>query len=723
MPELCWFEAVPPRDTSLPKVTAVVRTLAGRSHYGLRRLQPLVVFEMWLHPDHVRWLVGCEEHAARTLPGEFMAQLPGLVLMPVDEPDRPHPVTARELRFSSLTYPLRLDTASAVTAGLLRAGDDLHDGEAVVVQFVVGPSHVFDRVPTRQTPLDLLGFTAPREPDSGERQAFKQKVAEPLVGVRGRIGAVAAEPRWAGGLLRPVLAALSLANGAHGRLSASQQSTRTAAQLVRVMGRARTWSGIVNAAELSALIGWCNDGLEAATLPSGFPPPPAALLATSDDTKPATAVRLLGTSTHPGSRGNNVWLPFASYAASAHVTGPPGVGKSTLLATWGLNEAQAGRSLWIMEPKGDLVADVISRLPAERHDDLVVVDPGADGPVVGINPLAGTRKDAERRADSMLHLFRELFGTAIGPRSADTLLHGLIAICRLDDGTLPDVVAFLTNPGFRRRVLTKVADPLILSPWAAWFDGLSDGEQQQVVAPVMNKLRALVSRPQVRRFLSVAHPRFRLADLFESPKIVLVNLNAGAIGEAAALIGALLLNQLWEEIQRQTTKPPTQRREVSVIVDEFPNFVAGLDFVDVLARARGAKTSFTLANQHLRQVSGELQEAILANVRTRASFRPAEGDAATLARVLGKPVTKEDLERLPAFHAVARVLVDGAPSAPFEVATAALPEPSVDAEALRRTSAERYGVDPNELDAAVLERWQGSGATPDGPIGARRKRS
>ncbi len=718
-----WYETFPPRGMTLPDVTAVTRVLVGRPRFGVLGLQPMVVFELWLYKDRTRWLVGMDERVAASLPAQFSAQCPGLDFTALDNSDRPQPITGRELRFRSLAYPVRLDVAEGVTAALLTHHAKLHPDEAAVVQWVVGPSQYLTDYPVQQTPLDFLGFTRPPEPDANDKLAWKHKLREPVFGVRGRVGAVAGDLRRAASLTRPIFSALSLVNEAHARVQTSPQSSRIATQIPRVMGRVRTWSGMLNAAELASLMGWSVGTLELVGNTGVFAPPPATFLTTKDKTH-KTVTRALGVSTHPANRGARVAVPWSSYAAHTHVIGPPGVGKSTLLARWALDEAKAGRSVVVIEPKGDLVTDILERLPKRRHDDLVVIDPGTiDLPVVGINPLAGPREDAERRADSLLHVFRALFGSAIGPRSADVLLHALILAARLPDGCLTDVLPILTVPAFRQRVVRQVGDPLVIAQWATWFEELSEQQRGQIVAPIANKLRAISSRPNVRRLFGQPRPKYTIDDVFARPRVVLVNLNAGQIGpDTAAIVGTLILNQLWEAIQRQTTKPAVQRRPVPVLIDEWQNFTAGLDFADVLARARGARVPFTIAHQHLDQLSANLRSAVLANSRSRVVFRPAEGDSRALAAVLGPPVTPADLEGLPAYHAAARFLVDAAPSATFEITTTDLPKSSTDAQALRRKSAERYGFDAAELDAAVLARWQG-GPPPDAPIGVRRRRS
>lgn len=724
MPDLVWREAFPPPDLPLARLTGMVRVLAGRPQLGVRRHQPVVVFELWVRKDTVRWLVGFDEPIARHLPGDLAAQLPGLSLVAVKSSPREVPVTAREVQPSSPAYPLRLDTAGAVAAGLLALRRRLGAQEAVVLQWVVGPSFARTQAPARFAPLEALGVLAPREPDSSERTAWREKIAEPLFGVRGRIGAVADDSRRGAQLIGPVVSALSLAAGPHARIEGWWQSSRIASQLWRVQGKRRTWSGSVNAAELAVLIGWPVEGVSVPGQTSALTVPPRALLVPTDKPEQAEGDRIIGTSVHVQSRDQLVRVPSKSIASHVHVIAPTGAGKSTMLARWILSDIEAGHSLFLLEPKGDLVSDVLARLAREHLANVRLIEPGSPGSVLGFNPLQGPQEDAERRADSLLQLFREVFGTAIGPRSTDVLLHALIMAARLEDGTLTDVPVVLTDSGFRRRVLAQVSDPLTLAPWAAWFENLSEVERSRVVMPILNKTRTFTARGPIRRLLGQPVPAVRLDELYEKPLIVLVNLNAGSLGpETTRLLGSLILGQLRETVQRQAAVPQHKRRPVSVVVDEWQTFTAGMDFGDMLATARGMATGFTLAHQHLAQLTPALRAAVLANTRSRVAFRPAKADAKDLAGVLSGSVTADELMRLPAYVAAAQVLVGGATSDPFLVQTSPLPDATEDPIAARQEITTRFGIDPVELDAQLVKRWQGGGDAPDGAIGLTKRRT
>src|SRR6266496_2642628 len=95
-----------------------------------------------------------------------------------------------------------------------------------------------------------------------------------------------------------------------------------------------------------------------------------------------------------------------------HVVGPTGTGKSTLLGSLIVQDIAAGRAVVVVEPKGDLVADVLARVPVARRDDVVILDPGDSSPV-GLNPLAGHGQRPEFVADGVLAIFKQLYGESV----------------------------------------------------------------------------------------------------------------------------------------------------------------------------------------------------------------------------------------------------------------------------------------------------------------------
>ena len=105
----------------------------------------------------------------------------------------------------------------------------------------------------------------------------------------------------------------------------------------------------------------------------------------------------------------------------------------------------------------------------------------------------------------------------------------------------------LTNAAYRRRVIGGLEDRVALGPFWSWYDSISEEQRQQVIAPVMNKLRPFLLRPRLRAVLGQTRPAFALSEVFTERKILLVSLAKGTLGsEAAGLLGSLVFSQsLW----------------------------------------------------------------------------------------------------------------------------------------------------------------------------------
>ncbi len=731
MPELTWFAVHPPRDVDLEAVTAVVRPLASRPRWGLPPATPVVVFEVWSIGGKIQWLLGMDRRLAGDLPAQLRAHLPRLGLTQQTVPVRPALLVGATVRLNGLSSPLRTDMAGEVSAELSSTLSRLAGAEASCVQWILGPSQSRVVSPTRIELAKALGFRPGHGPVPTSERLFKEKAAEPIFGTQGRIAAMAASTSRASAIVRNLGSALRLANAEHASLRIGRTSSGTAERLHEVARPPFTWSCILSAKEVAAVLAWPVQDEVPDHLPTTgghITMVPSQLLGAEPDGDWQTVERVVGESLHPAQRGRLVRMPSSSSLHHLHVIGPTGSGKSTLLAHLIQADIAAGRGVLVLEPRGDLIEDVLARIPVDRREDVVVIDPAdAVHGVVGLNVLAGPRETAERRADELVGLLAAMAGSNWGPRTADVALHSILSISRLREGVLPDVAALLTNPGFRRRVLAQVGDPLTLGPWWAGFEALSDGERSQYIAPLLNKLRAFLSRDVLRKMTGQSQPAFGFDDLFAKRRIVLVNVNRGLLGGPVSdLLGALVLDQVWSALQRRAALPREKRNTVGLYVDEFQDYVdvvGGLDFGDALAQSRGLGAAWTLAHQHFAQLSTGLRAAVVANARSRITFRPGTDDARPLAAAFGAQVAAEDLLRLGTYEAVAQVHLDGRPTQPFAVRTLPLGPWTSKPEELRRASARRYGRDGAEVDKALTERWYGSsGSSPEEPIGARPRR-
>ncbi|WP_217239786.1 type IV secretory system conjugative DNA transfer family protein [Streptomyces sp. AC555_RSS877] len=670
-------------------------------------------------------MVGIDNRVSGELSAQFVAQLPGLTLVPVERPQRTAPRLAAEVRTTNNTHPLRVDMATGVAAGLAEIVKALNLGESAVVQWVIGPPQRRDQLPQPFSIVRALGLVAIHQATAEERRAWKQKTSEPLVAVRGHIGAHAASTELTVPIVRMLGEALRLVGTARAELRVAQPTASSVRRLDIVKTTDTTSGTVLSLSELSSLLGWPLDDVDFFATHHGRQYPAPSVLLRPVEPNRLPAGRVIGAGVHPSQRDQLVTLPVESALHHTHIVGPTGSGKSTLLERLVLADVRAGRSVFVLEPRGDLVEAILASVPAERRKDVVVIEPGMGSKVVGFNPLSGPREEAELRADRILHLFTELYGTSIGPRSGDVLLHALVALARADQGTLADLPVLLTNGAFRRRVLSTVNDALVLAPFFSWYDGLSEAERQQVASPVLNKSRAFLSRTPIRRLIGQAQPAFRLDELFTARRIVLVNLNAGVTGaQTAQMLGALLVTQLWQEMQRRASVPANQRHPVLTVIDEVQQYLRiPVDLSDMFAQARGLGVGLTVAHQHLGQLTPKMRAAFFANARSRIIFRPSIEDSAPLAATLGDGVSADDLARLQAYEAYAKVLVGRSPSRPFLIRTLPPDESGrLDTDDLRRESAGRYGVDGLGLDESLRLRWRGEDHPGSGPVGSLPRR-
>ena len=607
---------------------------------------------------------------------------------------------------------LATERLSAVVRAILAALATTAKDEELVVQLQLGrrfSPQVLGRVEP-QGWLELLGLV-PIPSVTGERgRRMRAQVGRHRAAASLRLGVRAASPLRQRVLLQGLLGALRLLEGPGARLRAR---TEHPAKLDAVR---RPWrAGLeLGAGEIVAMAGWpVGEGALPAT-PSAHPR--VLALPQARETQRAFATGVADQS------GERLGISIGDALYHTVLLGPTGAGKSTALAHLALADIQAGRGVLLIDPKTDLVADILARIPEQRRDDVVVIDPTSSRPV-GINPLARTQAarsgalssgggvlgggaSPELVADTVLATLKGVFAESWGVRVEQVLSAALVTLARTPEATLVDLPLLLTNAAYRQRLIAASgADPLGTGQFWAAYEALSEAQRQQWVGPVLTRLQPFLIRPHLRATLGQAAPSFDLGEVFTRRRIVLVSLNKGVLGaESARLLGSLLVGQLWPLILARAAVEPARRHVVSVFIDEVQDYLSlPGSLADALAQARSLGAAFHLAHQYRGQLPAALKAGIDANARNKIIFSLSAADAAELARQ-AIDLEAADFQLLPRFGVYARTMYHGREN-PWCHATTLPPTPPVqDALALRASSQARYGQDAAQVEAALLAR-------------------
>jgi len=541
----------------------------------------------------------------------------------------------------------------------------------------------------------------------------KAKTSEPLFGVVGRLGVQAAAPERTAHLLRRLRSGLAAAEAPGATLVARRWP---ASWSVRRMAARRTpqWhASRLNARELAAVIAW----------PIGSPTVPGLVLARSRHFPAASVLPRLGRVLGDGMDEHGprpVAQPLSGALTHTWLLGATGSGKSTLLANLIAQDLAAPErpAVVVIEPKGDLCSDVLERVPAERHADVIYLDATSDV-LVGLNPLRPDEPDRELVADEVYGVFRQV-SASWGPRLGDVLHTALLTLVRQPDACLTELPLLLGDDAYRRRVVGSLSeDAWMLRPVWAWYDGLNPVERAAVAAPILTRVRPWIVRSRLRHLLGIARPRWSFREVLDRRRILLMVLNPGLLGrETASLLGALVLQGVWQAARARGALAQAERQPALVYVDEWQEFTRlPTDLGEVLAQARGYRLGMVLANQSTAQLSPELRAAVSANARSKLALAADASDATLMAREIGGGVTAADVQGLGAYQAIASLMVASQTAPPVSITTRSLVPPVASAAAVRRVSQERYGLDRDQVEAAIRSRHE-----PEMPAGTVRRR-
>ncbi|MFE5566602.1 type IV secretory system conjugative DNA transfer family protein [Amycolatopsis japonica] len=388
---------------------------------------------------------------------------------------------------------------------------------------------------------------------------------------------------------------------------------------------------------------------------------------------PGPGVMPLGQSDTGHARPVGLRLADARY--HLHLVGPTGSGKSTLLGQIILDDIDNQRGVVLIDPKGDLVTDILNRLPRSAAERVVLFDADSRHRPPILNPLEGGETD--REVDNLVSVFRRVYSAFWGPRT-DDLMRAACLTLRAQEAvpTLADLPKLLTSEAFRSRITTGLTDPVLRGFWE-WYDELTDSSRSQVISPLMNKLRAFLLRPFVKEAIAGGRSTVDMSRVLDEGGICLVRIPKGSLGEETTrLVGSLVVARTWQATTARARVPQRLRPDAHTVIDECHNFLhLPYPMEDMLAESRAFRNGFILAHQHLGQLSRELKEGLSTNARNKIIYSASPEDARELARHTTPRLSEHDLSHLGVYHAAARLVVHGEETEPFTMTTKPLPAP------------------------------------------------
>lgn len=555
---------------------------------------------------------------------------------------------------------------------LFGALSELEPGEAGLVQVL------FERVREKWAESVMRAVLSPRgEPFFADypelTKLAREKISRPLYAACLRVAAKSADRIGTWRVVRDLAGALTHFGDPVGNELlpvASEEGEAATAEILRRVSRRPGM--ILGSDELAAF----------AHLPSASVRVPK-LLREVRRTKAAPVLALsdgvlLGENSHHG-RIVPVRLPSELRLRHLHVIGASGSGKSTLLVDLISQDIAAGRGVGVLDPHGDLVDEIVGRIPADRLEDAILFDPSDTGFPVAWNILeAHSELERTLLSSDLVGIFRR-FSTSWGDQMTSVLGNAVLVLLENPGSTLLDLREFLVDRQTRERLLGAVMDPYLQSYFRHEFQ-LAAGKS---VGAILTRLDGFLRSKMVRQIVGARESRLDLRAVVDQGQIFFARLSQGAIGEEnAALLGSLLVSKFHQIAMSRQEVKREERRPFFLYADECQE-VATPSMALLLSGARKYGLGLILAHQDLRQLEGkapEVASALLGNAGTRIAFRVGERDAKVLAEGLSF-FGSGDLMSLRVGEAIARI--DNS-QGDCNVATRLLPAVGADTAAERR---------------------------------------
>ena len=402
------------------------------------------------------------------------------------------------------------------------------------------------------------------------------------------------------------------------------------------------------------------------------------------------------------------------------IVGQTGTGKSTLMEAMILHDIQAGKGIAVVDPHGDMVDNVLGKIPDSRMEDVIVLDLLEKDRPLGLNLIEW--QEIEDRDIIIDDLYQNLdriydFRTTGGP-IFEKYFRGMMRLLMGDKprpGFVPTLLDFINcfeSEDFRSWLGKTIEDSTIKKFIDEIERVTGEGGLNNVSPYITSKFSRFTSDTRLKRIIGQSHSSLNFESIMNDGKVLLMKLGRGRFGQT---VSALIANQIVSRFKLAAMKrgdiPAGKRREFYLYVDECQTLPPE-NFMELLSEARKYRMGIILATQYTAQLTegtggvNSLLSAIIGNVGSMLIFRMGQLDAELMEQVLKPVLSRQDITGLPNFQGYARIQLSNETLLPFSFRTVkdGVSYDSRKARNIMKQSSARYGMDCKDIDQQIYDR-------------------
>lgn len=394
-----------------------------------------------------------------------------------------------------------------------------------------------------------------------------------------------------------------------------------------------------------------------------------------------------------------------------YTIGQTGVGKSNFLQEMAKQDVKNGKGVCYIDPHGDAVEDILTAIPKERAEDVIIFDPSDIERPLGLNMLEYERPEEKTFViNEMIGIFDRLYDLKQtgGPMFEQYMRNAMLLVMEDPEtgSTLMEIPKVLSDEDFRKMKLSKCQNPVVVDFWLKEAEKAGgEAALANMVPYITSKLTTFISNDMMRPIIAQQKSSLNFRNMMDEGKILLINLSKGKIGEInSRLLGMVVVGKLLMAALSRVNTPQEERKDFYLYIDEFQNVTTD-SISQILSEARKYRLDLIIAHQFIGQLSEEISKAVFGNVGSLCSFRVGPEDAEFLEKQFEPIFSANDLVNVDNYNVFAKLLINNELAKPFNMRI--YPPTSGDLEAsgyFKELSRLKYGRDAKIVSKEIMER-------------------